>query len=68
MYSPGYNRIENRAELLAFMRTNNFPILVTGCGQHALAGANQTGLEDMPNIIHPQQQAELTDAGSAPGK
>jgi len=32
MYSPAYNRIENRAELLAFMRANNFPILVTGTG------------------------------------
>ena len=32
MYSPGYNRVENRAELLAFMRANSFPILVTGTG------------------------------------
>lgn len=32
MYSPTYNRIEDRAELLAFMRANNFPILVTGTG------------------------------------
>ena len=32
MYSPAYNRIEDRAELLAFMRANNFPILVTGTG------------------------------------
>lgn len=32
MYSPSYNRIEDRAELLAFMRANNFPILVTGSG------------------------------------
>ncbi len=32
MYSPSYNRIEDRAELLAFMRANNFPILVTGTG------------------------------------
>jgi transcriptional regulator len=32
MYSPPYNRVENRAELLEFMRANNFPILVTGTG------------------------------------
>ncbi len=32
MYSPSYNRIDDRAELLAFMRANNFPILVTGTG------------------------------------
>jgi len=32
MYSPSYNRVEDRAELLAFMRANNFPILVTGTG------------------------------------
>ncbi|HUQ74211.1 MAG TPA: FMN-binding negative transcriptional regulator [Burkholderiales bacterium] len=30
MYSPAYNRIEDRAELLAFMNANNFPVLVTG--------------------------------------
>jgi transcriptional regulator len=32
MYSPSYNRVEDRTELLAFMRANNFPILVTGTG------------------------------------
>ena len=32
MYSPSYNRIEDRPELLAFMREHNFPILVTGTG------------------------------------
>ena len=32
MYSPGYNRPEDRAELTAFMRANNFPVLVTGTG------------------------------------
>jgi transcriptional regulator len=32
MYSPSYNRLEDRAELLAFMRANNFPALVTGTG------------------------------------
>ena len=32
MYAPSYNRLEDRAELLAFMRSNNFPVLVTGLG------------------------------------
>ena len=30
MYSPAYNHLENRAELIEFMRANNFPVLVTG--------------------------------------
>jgi transcriptional regulator len=37
MYSPPYNQLEDRAELLAFMRANNFPILVTGTGGNLLA-------------------------------
>jgi transcriptional regulator len=32
MYSPPYNRIENRAELIELMRANSFPILVTAAG------------------------------------
>ena len=32
MYSPPYNRLEDRIELLAFLRANNFPVLVTGTG------------------------------------
>ena len=32
MYSPFYNQNENRADILAFMRANNFPALVTGLG------------------------------------
>ena len=32
MYSPPYNRLESRAELLVFLRANNFPVLVTGTG------------------------------------
>jgi transcriptional regulator len=32
MYSPSYNQLQDRPELLAFMRANNFPILVTGTG------------------------------------
>ena len=32
MYSPPYNQVEKRAEVVEFMRANNFPILVTGTG------------------------------------
>jgi transcriptional regulator len=32
MYSPSYNRIADRQELLAFMRANSFAVLVTGTG------------------------------------
>ena len=32
MYSPPYNRPEDRAEIVAFMRANDFPLLVTGTG------------------------------------
>jgi transcriptional regulator len=32
MYSPPYNRLEDRAERLAFMRENGFALLVTGTG------------------------------------
>jgi transcriptional regulator len=32
MYSPSYNRLEDRAELMAFMRSNSFALLVTGTG------------------------------------
>jgi transcriptional regulator len=32
VYSPPYNQVEKRAEVVEFMRANNFPILVTGTG------------------------------------
>jgi transcriptional regulator len=32
MYSPPYNQVEKRAEVVAFMRAHNFPLLVTGTG------------------------------------
>jgi transcriptional regulator len=32
MYSPPYNQIEKRAELMDFMRANSFALLVTGTG------------------------------------
>jgi transcriptional regulator len=32
VYSPAYNRVEDRAELAAFMRAHSFAVLVTGTG------------------------------------
>jgi transcriptional regulator len=32
MYSPPYNRVADRSDLIAFMRAHNFPVLVTGTG------------------------------------
>ena len=32
MYSPSYTRLEDRAELLEFMRANSFAVVVTGTG------------------------------------
>jgi transcriptional regulator len=32
VYSPPYNQVENRAEVLEFMRAHNFALLVTGAG------------------------------------
>jgi transcriptional regulator len=37
MYSPPYNRIEDRKELIEFMRANNFAVLVTGTGGNLVA-------------------------------
>ena len=45
MYSPSYNRIEDRAELLAFMRANSFVLLVTGTG-------GQLHASHLPVVVH----------------
>ena len=45
MYSPPYNRLEDRAELIAFLRANNFPVLVTGLGGNLHAS-------HLPAMIH----------------
>jgi len=44
MYAPPYNRLENRAELLAFMRANNFCLLVTAPG-------GELGASHLPCIV-----------------
>ncbi|OLE19905.1 MAG: hypothetical protein AUG50_02135 [Betaproteobacteria bacterium 13_1_20CM_3_63_8] len=45
MYSPPYNRVEARAGLLEFMRTNNFVLLVTGRGGN-LHGSHLPAMAD----------------------
>ena len=50
MYSPPYNQIEKRAELVAFMRANSFALLVTGTGgalqgSHLPVMVNEKGAE-----------------------
>jgi len=47
MYSPPYNRVEDRAELMAFMRANSFVLLVTGTGGTLHAS-------HLPAMIHEQ--------------
>ena len=51
MYSPPYNRLEDRAELIAFLRANNFPLLVTGLGGSLHAS-------HLPAMIH-EERGEL---------
>ena len=45
MYSPPYNQVEKRAEVIEFMRAHNFPLLVTGTGG-SLHGSH------LPAMIH----------------
>jgi transcriptional regulator len=54
MYSPPYNRVEDRAELMEFMRANNFPLLVTGTG-----GALQAS--HLPITVHEEGNQILID-------
>jgi transcriptional regulator len=51
MYSPLYNQLEKRAELLDFMRANSFALLVTGTGG-ALHGSH------LPVLVH-EKDTEL---------
>ena len=54
MYSPPYNRLEDRAELLAFLRQNNFPVLVTGLGGHLHAS-------HLPAMVHEEGEQLVID-------
>jgi transcriptional regulator len=54
MYSPSYNQNEDRAELLAFMRANNFPALVTGLGGTLHAS-------HLPAMVHEEGERLVID-------
>ncbi len=54
MYSPSYNRVEDRAEILAFMRQNNFPVLVTGLGGTLHAS-------HLPSMVHEEGNQLVID-------
>ena len=54
MYSPPYNRIEDRRELIEFLRANNFPVLVTGTGGTLHAS-------HLPVTIHEQGEQIVID-------
>lgn len=54
MYSPSYNRVEDRAEMLAFMRENNFPVLVTGLGGTLHAS-------HLPSMVHEEGDKFVID-------
>ena len=54
MYSPSYNRMEDRAGLLEFMRANNFVLLVTATGGTLHAS-------HLPAMVHERNQQLLLD-------
>ncbi len=54
MYSPPYNQVDQRAEVIEFMRAHNFPLLVTGTGG-SLHGSH------LPAMIHEQEGRILID-------
>ena len=54
MYSPSYNRVEDRAELLEFMRANSFAVLVTGTGGTLHAS-------HLPVMVHEQGKDVVLD-------
>ena len=54
MYSPPYNRVEDRAELIAFMRAHNFVLLVTATGGNVQAS-------HLPAVIEQSQETLKLD-------
>jgi len=69
MYSPSYNQVQDRIELLQFMRAHNFPILVTGTGgalhaSHLPITAHEEGTQiviDMHMAKNNPQWREFSD-------
>jgi transcriptional regulator len=54
MYSPPYNRVEDRAELIEFMRANNFPVLITGLAGKLIAS-------HLPATVHEEGDGIVLD-------
>jgi transcriptional regulator len=54
MYSPAYNQLQDRAELLEFMRANSFVLLVTGTGGTLHAS-------HLPATVHERNQKICLD-------
>jgi transcriptional regulator len=54
VYSPPYNQLEKRAELMAFMRANSFALLVTGTSG-ALHGSH------LPVLVHERETGLVLD-------
>src|SRR6266849_3870926 len=54
MYSPPYNRVEKRAEVLEFMRANSFVLLVTGKND-ALHASH------LPVMLHEEEERIFLD-------
>jgi transcriptional regulator len=54
MYSPPYNRVEDRKELVAFMQANSFALLVTATGGAPMASHLPVVVADGENgiVIH----------------
>ena len=55
MYSPNYNQIENRTEILGFMRANNFAVVITA---NAEGGGLQPTASHLPVLVE-ERGAEL---------
>jgi len=51
MYTPPYNEIENRAEVVALMRANAFAVLVTGTGGTLHASHLPVRVHDNPLLL-----------------
>jgi len=54
LYSPTYNQVEDRAEVLAFMRAHGFPLLVTGTGGTLHAS-------HLPSMVHEREGQVVLD-------
>ena len=70
MYSPPYNRVADRAALVAFMRAHNFPVLVTGSGgtlraSHLPAMVQEEGERLVLDMHMARANAQWRDFGAA---